>query len=621
MKIYFRTIELHNFGSYVDAKADLTDRGFCQVSGINNYKPDNAKSNGSGKSFLWSAICYAITGETIQGLKTNLKNINANDNNMSVKLLFSVDQDDYLIERGENKSKYLYITKNGNDISGKTFTESVSKLNSILPDISQNLISSIIILGQGLPNKFSSYSPSGRKELLEKLTKSDFMIEDIKTRVENRLDILKKQLREYQDSILIHNTELGVASKQYNKLIDEKEHLTKPDFDIIITNYTTQLTAAETKLSELSITLNNNEDESKRLANELLVLTEDKSKAKQTLLENYTTAISSDNKLASNLYAEISSISKEITRIKNIKDTCPTCGQKLVNVVKPSTEEFEKNLAVKNQEYAAVQQKLTERKQLKEQYDQTINDEFDGKIRGIRLEQNKLNIDKTNIKAAITAVQATITTCNTEIAKTNVDAANWDKYVQSIDIGLDKSANDIKTATDMIKIMSEAEADVTSHINIINKIQTLIKRDFRGYLLTNIINYINNKAKDYCDIVFGTRNLDVMIEGNALNITYCNKLLDNLSGGEKQRVDLILQFAIRNMLEVYLNVTSNIIVLDEITDFLDKKSCNAIMELIEKELSATESVFIVSHHVDELDIPMDSEIIVEKDETGNSRIL
>ena len=150
---------------------------------------------------------------------------------------------------------------------------------------------------------------------------------------------------------------------------------------------------------------------------------------------------------------------------------------------------------------------------------------------------------------------------------------------------------------------------------------TLIKRDFRGYLLTNIISYIDTKAKNYCEIVFGTRELNVYLDGNALDITYCGKMFDSLSGGEKQRVDLILQFAIRDMLTVYLNASSNILVLDEITDFLDKQSCKSVMTLIEKELNTTESVFIISHHADELEIPVDSEIKIEKNEDGISEVV
>jgi len=48
----FNSVTLHNFGSYGHAEVDLHDRGFCLVSGKNNYKKDNALSNGSGKSFL-----------------------------------------------------------------------------------------------------------------------------------------------------------------------------------------------------------------------------------------------------------------------------------------------------------------------------------------------------------------------------------------------------------------------------------------------------------------------------------------------------------------------------------------------------------------------------------------
>ena len=148
----------------------------------------------------------------------------------------------------------------------------------------------------------------------------------------------------------------------------------------------------------------------------------------------------------------------------------------------------------------------------------------------------------------------------------------------------------------------------------------LTKRDFRGYLLTNIISYIDQKAKKYCETVFGTRELFLEINGNALDITYCGKAFDGLSGGEKQRVDLILQLAIRDLLSSYLNLNANILVLDEITDFLDKKSCRAVMQLLEKELNTIESVFIISHHAEELELPIDSEIKVIKNEYGISEL-
>ena len=85
------------------------------------------------------------------------------------------------------------------------------------------------------------------------------------------------------------------------------------------------------------------------------------------------------------------------------------------------------------------------------------------------------------------------------------------------------------------------------------------------------------KAKDYASKIFNTDEIDFKLDGNNIDITFCNKEYENLSGGEKQRVDLITQFAIRDMLSKHLNFSSNIIFLDEITDNLDADSCDKVI--------------------------------------------
>ena len=88
LNLRFKEVKLHNFGPYVDAQIMLENKGFCLVTGQNNFDKDNALSNGAGKSFIWSGICYALTGETIGGFHSNLMNINATDDKMSVILDF-----------------------------------------------------------------------------------------------------------------------------------------------------------------------------------------------------------------------------------------------------------------------------------------------------------------------------------------------------------------------------------------------------------------------------------------------------------------------------------------------------------------------------------------------------
>jgi ABC-type transport system involved in cytochrome bd biosynthesis fused ATPase/permease subunit len=88
----------------------------------------------------------------------------------------------------------------------------------------------------------------------------------------------------------------------------------------------------------------------------------------------------------------------------------------------------------------------------------------------------------------------------------------------------------------------------------------------------------------------------------------------NLSGGEKQKVDLIIQFSIRDMLSSQLNFTSNVLVLDEVFDGLDVLGCNRVIDMI-SSLTDIKNVFIVTHRKD-LSIPTDREIVVVKSSVG-----
>ena len=149
---------------------------------------------------------------------------------------------------------------------------------------------------------------------------------------------------------------------------------------------------------------------------------------------------------------------------------------------------------------------------------------------------------------------------------------------------------------------------------------TIVKRDFRGYLLSNVIDFINAKANDYADVVFGNRLINFSLNGNNIDIGFNGKPYENLSGGEKQKVDLILQFAIKDMLNLYLDIHCNILVLDEIFDNLDMVGCNNVLNLI-SELGDIDSIYIISHHADELKIPYDMKIKVVKDSSGISSVV
>lgn len=618
--IQFKKVILHNFGSYGHAELDLQNRGFCLVSGQNNYAKDNALSNGSGKTFLLSAICYALTGETVNGVKANLKNINIDEPDSWVQLEFSYQKDFYNICRIVAPKSDLKIYRNDIDVSGKGIRESEKKLQDMLPELSKDFIASTLLLGQGMPMRFSSFSPSGRKDLLEKLTKSDFMIEDIKARLANRQQELSTKIRDFEDSLLTNRTQLNGYTSQLEKLKVTIEQQQQPDFDTLIEVQKTKLISAESELNELQTKEGLAETQLDTLNTQLIELNTEKMRISNEELSAYNTALSKFQGEKVTLEVEISNILKEITKLEAITDTCPTCKQRLPNVHKPDTGALRATLLSKQAALDSVNTNIQDCNNKHKEYQSQINTAFADRLttttKAISDLKGTQQTIKTNKQFCLVAIEKERTAYN----KLVYDKQNWSSFIQKQQEEAAALEKEIAKITNLISITTLAKDDFDQRLAIIKKMDQLTKRDFRGYLLTNIIAYIDQKAKKYCETVFGTRELVLEINGNALDITYCGKAFDGLSGGEKQRVDLILQLAIRDLLNSYLSLSANILVLDEITDFLDKKSCQAVMQLLEKELNTVESVFIISHHAGDLGIPADSELHVVKNEYGISEL-
>ena len=471
-----------------------------------------------------------------------------------------------------------------------------------------------------MPNKFSSFSPSGRKELLEKLTKSDFMVEDLKTRITSRLTELGTKSRECEDGLLIHRTQLKPAEDELKLKQAELDNAVKPDFEADKKTINDELAKIDAEITKETAARDTAQKEADDKAGELLQLNTKKNAELSNESAQYTAAYNEKLSTKLKIEADISALNREITTKKNIKDVCPTCGQKLPNVHKPDTSELEAKVKQLNEDLKPAIEAVNKVSKKHNEFVAEINGEFATDMTRLTNEvtaaRAKQNAAQRNLNTLLTSQ----TTFKQKLTELTLKEENWDKYISGLNKSIEQLNSKIGQLNNMINILDSGWQEVQEHINVVRKMDTLVKRDFRGYLLSNIISYIDTKAKDYSDIVFGTRELNVYLDGNALDIYYCNKLIDNLSGGEKQRVDLILQFALRDLLNAYFNLGSNILVLDEITDFLDAKSCAAVMHLIEQELNSTESVFIVSHHADTLDIPADSEIQIIKNENGISEV-
>ena len=257
-------------------------------------------------------------------------------------------------------AKYLEIIKNNIDLSGKTFRESEKKLADLLPDLTNDYLSSVVIISQGMPNKFSSFSPSGRKELLEKLTKSDFMIEDIKNRIALRQNELGRKIQECSDSILVNGTKLSTAKKDLERIEKEIAEAVKPDFDKELKESGDLLKSIDKDIVKLTEARKSADTQIETTNSALLAITQEKAEKLRMLSDSYHAAIDPVNQEKLTAETTIRNLTAEVNRLKAVKDTCPTCGQKLPGAVKPDTSAQEAQIKTLNESLIPLKNRIDE---------------------------------------------------------------------------------------------------------------------------------------------------------------------------------------------------------------------------------------------------------------------
>lgn len=601
--------------SFGYAELDLDNQGFVRIDGINNSLIDGATSNGAGKTSCFEAIMWCLQGETIRKSK-QVTNINGDDG-AYVELDFTADGTDYKLIRTKDHSKYktnLKIFINGEDKSGKGIRDSEQYLTQYLPELSAQMISSVIILGQGLPMRFTNNTPAGRKEVLESLSQSDFMIEDLKAKLLKRKSVLQDTL----NNLNLEQARCQTEKNLIQNIITQTEHQLK---NLVVPDVK-KLAEIQINIDNLSRVLSENEAQQSIYEQTLYTLM-NKSREYQDAKLAEIKAIPNDNELNAKEY----SLSNEIKIYRNIiaekekvTDVCPTCGQKIEGVVIPDT----------SQERIKCESLCAELANVKNEHIK-FNNSVDKLRKDIDEKYSKLNKENDE---NISKIKDLIKLYQKEIAEVSLNLSELKAKEQSISYAIDTYENNkvefenrITEKTNRLNELTSNELHNQNEIDLIkqkididNKIDIALKRDFRGYLLTNVIEFINSKVNYYCKYFIENGDIKFTQSGNAINVIFNGKDYECLSGGERQKIDIIIQLALRDMMCTFMNFSSNILVLDEITDFMDNQGSNKLINTISSLIQDVSSIFFVTHHT-ELNLPYDKIITVIKDKTGISKLI
>lgn len=573
MNIVFKTIEINNFLSLgKGVVVSLIERGFTLVSG-RNIETSIPQSNGSGKSSIFDSIFWTITGETLRGT-SDVVNENS-EGGCRCTLTLEVDGTSYKIMRTKSDSEYgnsCYFYENDELLSDQT-RKSQEMISKTIPTTSSDILGSIILLGQGLPYRFSSLSPSKRKDLLETMSGSSSQTDKVKYQLDVEESSYSARERDLSSkTIALDATVKGLVKTK--SVLESQRELTKD---------------VETIRSEISSRTSENSKFEEEIKTIVANLPEVRSQESR-----FSSALSNLKAYITKTQMEINDIDAQMSQVKS--GSCPTCGRPYDN-----QEEAVRLMS----EYSSKRNSLL-----------TTLGQLQAKQSGL---QSQVNFVRDKINAMTNRETSLHHQIESNLSRIH-DLEKLEETSQGITGQIEETEKEIRGYRIEVNEIGKELDEVKQYLDCISYLKRQVSRDFKGYMLEEVIKYLSSRAEYYSDYLFSNgKKIEVTLTGNKILISVGGRLYENLSGGERQRVDLAVQFALRDMLVVTSGFSCNLIVLDEAFDNLDAQGSESLINLVTSEFSDVDSVFVVTHH-STIAIPYDNSLLVTKGKNGISTV-
>lgn len=596
-KFNISKIEIENFRS-IQTKVVLEIKpGLFSIEGINMDEPSS--TNGAGKSTLISALYWCLTGNTLTNEVLADEVINAKVGK-NCKVVVHIDSDQGIIKvtrtrKDSELGNNLLLEIDGQDLSCHKIADTQSRINQLLK-IPFELLHSTIMMTYDIRSAFSELSPQQRVQVLESIR--DYSIWD-KVREEANKDI-KLYNKEIQENKLKVSNLTGSLST-YKSMLEKEKSISVSlvnNFDL------NKLNATNSQFLTDKNTLN---QEIEKLQEEVKVLENKQFPDTSSLQKELAEIIDSANslKLANQkINFEIDNANKEILVIEKWfrDDKCPTCGKPL------------------DRDSASIQSKNIEKEKLNtliitKQKEIETNEIA---IKNKRQEwSNKnstfQNLDKDKVEN-LNAIKAV----NQNIVNKKAELSKIEKNIFEIETSLKNHENELiknnKTITEYIDKISTLEKEIEETDKIIKDFEfkrqlsdyfyKLLgsKGELRPYLLNKDIECLNLFMQRYISKFFDNTEVTLKLNGASIEILIdskgIKKSVSSLSGGEKKRLNLAIQFALYDLLKMTAQISFNILWLDEIEAQLDTLGIQQLINIIDDKSEEIESVMWITNSND-----------------------
>lgn len=547
-KVVFKSLKIQNFLSYGNkvTKIDLDTGALTLIMGTNNDAGEEGYSkNGSGKSSALQALFWCLFGEGIGNIKQddfiNLKN----KKRMVVELELLVDGSVYVITRGRKPNR-VEMTKNGQPFTLST-AKNVDETICILLGMDSSVFLNTVLLTTNVES-FMALKPAAQRDFMERLLSMDLLSQRATSVKTLRADTVAEIKGEEKSLEQIEKSNLRISDN-----INELEGKVKV-WDSERASGTKEL---EDDLDELKAV------DTDAVLKDLELL----ESWEKELIE----VCRSVEKISSKADAQLAKVDRFNVELESLlSGKCPYCSQSYTNElkieeVKESIEDINNELERLNSEFDPLLAKEAELKELIKDW-------------------KEVNPDSLT-RAEISEVLNQIRLLEARIADMRRDTVN--PYLDQLET-LKNSLVAIDKAN-----LYELQ-NIQTHCDVLVKLLTDSKSFVRKSIIDQYVPFLNKRINGYLDLLklnHGIRiNNDLTTDVEYLGDTIS---FGNLSNGEKLRVNLAINLAFRDLVEVS-GTSCNLLVLDEFLDSgSDQSFFYSAMSLLGqmKDLST----FVVSH--------------------------
>jgi len=580
--ISFNKIIIEGFGSIVKPlETEFHGTGITIIRG----------ENGEGKTTVFSALSWCVTGKPLKENSTVETWPHERDeswNGTTVNVFFTKGSTQYEIIRcleykgqilGAKGKDRLILIKDGKEESEKAKKDTQATINKIL-GISNDLFRASIIFGQNMKRFIEEDGPTQKKLMEEAL--NILWVTDAKKLADSNLSDAQAKLNKLAPIISYLSS---IINNTNEALEDYDESFKKWETEKL--NSITELKTEVKAIIEVDVIdgsfFEALEADMKKSRSEIALIEADKIKKASLEKEaKYLEKQAAEKQIA---------IDQLYTDQKKSKETgkCTVCGSIL-----KSTEKLDEHFENEIQFLQTALNKFKSDAKRVNLDASSLTIAFDS----IEILEQKISALENNLKVARSKNQtASLNRLKLEQLKARIKSLENSKYPverEKLEVKLRDAVLEIKPLLkDQDKLLK------TIKLNAWMSKAVFSNTGIKTFIMDTMMGKLNQSLEKYsASIPFipefsinmdsGRKDIELFIYHNDNVVPY-----GDLSGGQKQLVNVVIAFAIHDL--VTENINFNILVMDEVFENLSVKSIELASELI-LEKAQSKTLYLITHH-------------------------